>query len=85
MAHLTDLSGYPLDPHLRELEFSLGDLAAQWRGSYDSPELQEQIRSEYTATLLKLYELQWDSVLDVESELPDRLMPIEYLKRHGRS
>jgi hypothetical protein len=85
MAHATDKSGYPLDPELRQLEFRLGDLAGLWRGAYGDQARQDDIVQEYSAILARLYDLGWDSELDVESELPDDLMPAEYLRRNPRS
>lgn len=85
MAHETDAIGYPIDPELRKLEFYLGDLAARWRGSYDRPDVQEALVREYWAVLNQLYALGWDSLLDIESELPDRLMPEEYMRRNSRT
>jgi len=75
MAHEVDNPGYPVDPHLRQLEFSLGNIAAAWRSSRD-PQKREQIRKEYWAVIQQLYALGWDAELDLESLLPD-----EYKKR----
>lgn len=77
MPHDVDNLGYPVDPELRQLESYLGELAARWRGTY-----REDIVQEYHATMSLLYELGWDAILDVESELPDELMPEQYLRRH---
>jgi len=85
MAHAKDEIGYPLDPELRRLEFYLGDLAARWRDAFGEPEQQEKIAQEYQDVLMRMYEMGWESQLDVESELPDRLMPKEYLRRNARS
>jgi hypothetical protein len=82
-AHKVDTFGYPVDPELRRLEFLLGDLAAQWRGSYDRPEAQQTIVREYHQTMDMLYNLGWDAELDLESHLPDGLMPEEYVKRNA--
>ena len=84
MPHITDPLGYPVDPELRRLEFHLGDLAAQWRSTYGDDNRQAALVHEYHATLGILYAQGWDSVLDSESELPDALMPQEYMRRHGR-
>ncbi|MAT98833.1 MAG: hypothetical protein CL608_16945 [Anaerolineaceae bacterium] len=81
-SHETDEIGYPLDPELRALEFHLGDLAAKYRMHKYSA---QKVIKEYHATLTKLYQLGWDAALDVESELPDELMPEEYLKRNSSS
>ncbi|MCB8924802.1 MAG: hypothetical protein H6652_04165 [Ardenticatenaceae bacterium] len=78
----TDEMGYPLDPELRALEFHLGNLAAKYRMHKYSA---QKVIEEYHATLTKLYQLGWDAALDVESELPDELMPKEYLRRHSLS
>lgn len=82
MPHSADISGYPLDPELRKLEFQLGDLAELWRGSFGDDNRQSQLVDEYHSILTRLYHLGWDSELDIESELPDRLMPQEYLRRN---
>ena len=79
--HETDQIGYPVDPELRALEFHLGNLAAEYR-EHISPEHDKHVIEEYHATMSKLYQLGWDAVLDIESELPDTLMPEEYLKRN---
>lgn len=85
MAHATDASGYPLDMELDQLEFRLSDLAALWRGSFGDPAYQDEIVQEYRTILARLYELGWDSVLDIDSELPNKLLPEEYLRRNPRS
>jgi hypothetical protein len=84
VAHATDKSGYPLDPELRRLEFYLGELAGLWRGAYGDQERQDETVQEYRAILARLYELGWDATLDIESELPEELMPEEYLRRNSR-
>ncbi len=76
MAHEVDVFGFPIDPELSRLESWLGELAARWRGTWD-----QNIVDEYHTTMTRLYELGWDGRLDIESELPDRLMPEEYLSR----
>src|SRR5579859_8121408 len=83
MAHAKGWSGYPLDPELKRLQFRLGDLAARWRETYARPgDREHEIHHEYVATIERLYELGWDDVLDIDSELRDALMPAEYLRRH---
>lgn len=81
--HKVDKFGYPIDPELRRLEFRLGDLAAMWRGSYDRPERQQAIMREYHQVMQSLYELGWDAELDMESHLPQEVMPAEYVKRNA--
>jgi len=59
----------------------LGRLAMQWRAAR-TPELQTEIAREYHAAVRRLYELGWDDVIDVDSQLPEESMPSEYLERH---
>jgi hypothetical protein len=80
--HKVNELGYPLDPQLNALESKLCILASSWRGSWGDPLKQEEIVREYHTTMEKLYSLGWDAVLDIDCELPDRLMPEEYLRRH---
>jgi hypothetical protein len=81
MAHEIDEIGLPVDPELKRLQLHLGYLAADW-GSYESEERQREIVEEYHATLNLLYSLGWDAALSIDSELPDALMPEEYLRRN---
>jgi len=82
--HETDEIGYPVDPELRALEFQLGDLAGEYRRHISAAHTKHVVE-QYHATLNKLYQLGWDSVLDVDSELPYELMPEEYFKRNSPS
>jgi len=84
MPHEVDASGYPTDPHLRALQAKLGDLAAEWREVYRGVEGQRDIVSDYHAVMAELYALGWDDMLDIDAELPEVLMPAEYVKRHPR-
>jgi hypothetical protein len=79
MSHEVDKIGYPVDPHLRSLEFRLGDLAAQYRQVVGGLENRENIIREYLATLQEMYDLGWRGNLDIEAELPDEHMPEWYL------
>ena len=83
--HKVDEFGYPSDPKLRAREFHLCDLAGTWRASWGDPQRQEEIVREYHETVAELYSLGWDAGLDSECELPDRLMPTEYLRRNPQS
>jgi hypothetical protein len=66
------------DAHIiRILEFRLSDLAALWRGRKGTPEVDEIVR-QYQAVLRCMIELGFRSPLDVDAELPNRLMPQEY-------
>lgn len=62
---------------IRKLEFELSDLAARWRGT-DDPLDTEAVVQQYRSTLLRMIELGFHEPLDVDSELPDRLMPPAY-------
>jgi len=81
--HATDDLGYPLDPELRSLQAYLGTLAGMWRHARRTNDHQRQheLVQAYHATLARLYELGWDDGLDIDAELPDRLMPEEYFHR----
>jgi hypothetical protein len=59
------------------LEDELSDLAYEWRGTKD-----ELVLKQYQIKLRALIKLGYTYVLDVESELPDRYMPREYLQKH---
>lgn len=83
-AHEVDKIGLPVNPELRRLELLLCDLAGTWRGSWGDPNRQEELVREYHATMAKLYSLGWNGALDVECELPDELMPEEYVRRHPK-
>jgi len=67
---------------LNTLEHKLSDLAALWRGRKDQPEVDEIVR-QYQAILNCMIELGFRDGLDVDSELPDRLMPEAYLQLHS--
>jgi hypothetical protein len=83
--YAVDSIGYPLDPQLRELQGDLGNLAADLRNVSRGIDGQESIVKDYHAIMNQLYALGWDDLLDYEAELPDHLMPPEYLIRHPRS
>lgn len=63
---------------LDTLESKLGDLAALWRGQQQLSDA-DVIALHYQAILRCMIELGFNDELDVESELPERLMPPEYL------
>jgi hypothetical protein len=62
---------------LTEMERSLSTLAARWRSRQQTTEA-ESIVHQYQAILRCMIELGYQDSLDVESELPDELMPQEY-------
>jgi hypothetical protein len=67
------------DAHIiRILEFKLSHLAMRWRGRKDTPEADSIVR-QYQAILRCMIELGYNEELYVDSELPDELMPAEYL------
>lgn len=61
-----------------QMEVKLSDLAALWRGRQNTPDA-EMIVRQYHAILRCMIELGYHEELVVDSELPDRLMPQEYL------
>jgi hypothetical protein len=63
---------------LSEMERALGMLAARWRSRQDKPEAADIVR-QYHAILHCMIELGFREGLDAEAELPDELMPAEYL------
>lgn len=69
---------------LDQMEDRLAMLAYHWRGADDSTEQASQIASQYQAILRCMVDLGFKAPLDIDSELPDRLMPQEYLALHGR-
>lgn len=62
---------------VRVLEFKLADLAPRWRSRQNTPEADE-IVYQYQAILRCMIALGFRDPLDVDSELPDRLMPQDY-------
>jgi hypothetical protein len=64
---------------LSTMEIHLSDLAALWRANKSTSEADEIVRH-YQAILRCMIELGFRSPLDVDSELPTRLMPQEYLQ-----
>jgi hypothetical protein len=84
MAHEVNDLGYPLDPELRHWQKMLGNLAAEWRAVYRGIDKQDEIVAEYHAILKKMYDKGWRSYLDVDSELPDSLMPDFYLNMYKK-
>lgn len=67
---------------LDTLETKLGHLAARWRGT-DNPQEAESLVRQYQAVLRCMIELGYHDSLDVDAELPDELMPAEYLNLFG--
>lgn len=67
--------GYSDNPIYDELLWKLSELAGLWRRTKD-----ETVVTRYHHILLSLLELGYDEALDAELELPDHLMPSEYLE-----
>jgi len=65
---------------LDQMETMLAHLAMYWR-STPSPEDAAEIVRRYQIILTTLIELGLDHPLDVDSELPDELMPTIYFER----
>lgn len=69
----------PVDERLlKTMEIKLSDLAALWRGNKNAPHAETIVR-QYHAILRCMIELGFHEPLDADSELPNRLMPTEYL------
>jgi hypothetical protein len=74
-----DFMYVPIDSTLlNTMEEKLSDLAALWRGQKNTTAADEIVH-QYQAILRCMIELGFRDSLDVDSELPDRLMPPEYL------
>lgn len=71
------------DNKIEELESLLCDLAGTWRGSRGKSIVQDEIVREYHETMATLYTLGWDDILHWECELPEHLLPAEYIRRNG--
>lgn len=71
---------------LTALETKINELAPQWRGAQRRGETQraESVVRQYQVVLRCMLELGYTLPLDVDAELPDELMPQEYLALHGR-
>lgn len=67
-----------IEPMLKSMEDSLSKLAMRWRGS-DSDEEAAAIAQHYQVILRCMIDLGFHQSLQVEAELPDELMPREYL------
>jgi hypothetical protein len=75
----------PVDEQLlKAMELKLSDLAALWRGNKTSPRAETIVR-QYQAVLRCMVELGFREPLDADSELPNRLMPPEYLDLFNQS
>ena len=66
-----------MNMELDAMELELSDFAACWRGAAESA--RGEIVLHYHAILRCMIELGFNQALDLDSELPRRLMPQEYL------
>jgi len=82
MPHEVDELELPIDPTLRALQLSLSKLVGEWAQHKHNQEEAERIVGEYHDIVARLYSLGWDGYIDIEAQLPKRLMPEEYLRRH---
>jgi hypothetical protein len=67
----------PPKPNFAESELELGRLAYAWRSNPH-----DALVAQYQNTLRRMIRSGFDQPLDIDAELPDRLMPEEYLKLH---
>jgi hypothetical protein len=65
---------------MEQMEESLAHLALHWRG-HTTPEDSEELVRRYNAILTCMLKLGLDHPLDIDSELPDELMPQAYFER----
>ena len=65
---------------LEQMETMLAHLALHWR-SQPKPEDERDIIRRYHSILICMLELGLDHPLDIDSELPHKLMPTAYLER----
>ncbi len=71
-----------INPMLKKMEDSLSELAMLWRGSDDDEEATAIVQY-YQVILRCMIDLGFQQSLQVEAELPDDLMPQEYLQLFG--
>jgi hypothetical protein len=67
-----------IEPMLKNMEESLSELAMRWRGN-DSDEEADAIAHNYQVILRCMIDLGFHQSLQVEAELPDELLPQEYI------
>ena len=72
----------PYEGEIRQLYEHLGHLVSVYHCDFIN---RPNTIREYEQTMMRMYDLGWDDILDWESELPDDAMPIEYIRRVGSS
>jgi hypothetical protein len=75
---MNSTNGFNHDDLLDAMEYKLSDLASMWRGQQQTEDAEKIVR-QYQAVLRCMIELGFHDELDIDSELPDELMPTEYL------
>lgn len=72
---------------LHDLETKINELAPSWRSAKRTGETERAtaIVRQYQAVLRCMIELGFKDELDIDAELPDQLLPPEYLALHGRN
>ena len=63
---------------IEQMEIKLSHLAMRWRERKSQPDAEELVR-QYQAMLRLMIEMGFEDELYVDSELPDELMPPEYV------
>jgi hypothetical protein len=69
---LLKMAGFPIDPRIDALEQKLSDLAVEWRRTK-----KKSLVTQYHNIYRELQRLGWNGRLDLDSCLPDHLMPSE--------
>lgn len=82
--HDVDEDGEALDPELASLERALERLGEEWFGTVALPARGRTVVATYHAVMERMLELGWRGLLDPDAELPDALMPAEYVRWRGR-
>lgn len=83
--HDVDEDGDALDPELTSLERALGRLAEEWFSTIAMPIRCRTIVTTYNMVMERMLGLGWRGLLDPDAELPDALMPAEYMRWQGRN
>lgn len=68
------------DELLTHMETTLAHLAMHWRGA-DNPQDAQELAQRYQSILVCMIDLGLDHPLDIDSELPDALMPPRYFEQ----
>ncbi|MGH9197539.1 MAG: hypothetical protein ACRD1T_17580 [Acidimicrobiia bacterium] len=64
---------------IHQLELDLGYLSTEWRAGKGGPEREAEILAAYEQAMKELYRIgHWSGEPDIQSQLPDELMPQVY-------